>query len=163
MCVGIETNHTYALTCSRFVHSGGTLLVPMFSYSDVVDVSFSFVCLPLLKDKEEVHPHFSPHTKFVASFSPAEMTDIEKGGMKKSASLQDALGSKNSLNADAVFRCALFCRFFRPARSINNPDSRFACCVVIWCGLDDATRPQFQNIVVVVVGDVRRRSDTKTP
>ncbi len=40
MCVGIETNHTYAHTCTRFVHSGGTLLLPMFSHSDFVNVSF---------------------------------------------------------------------------------------------------------------------------
>ena len=80
MCVGIETNHTYTHVLA-FVHSGGTLLVPMFSYSRCAAVSFLCLSSPF----KEVHPHFFP-THFVASFSPAEMTDIEKGGMKKSAS-----------------------------------------------------------------------------
>ena len=132
MCVGIETNHTYALTCSRFVHSGGTLLVPMFSSSDVVDVSLSFVCLHLLKKYISFFP-----THFVASFSPAEMTDIEKGGMKKSASLQDALGSKNPSMRTRFFG-AHFCRFFRPARSINNPIRALR--VVLLFGVASMTR-----------------------
>ena len=56
LCVGIETNHTYALTCSRFVHSGGTLLVPMFSPMQV-NVA-SFVCLPLKKQIPFFPTHF---------------------------------------------------------------------------------------------------------
>ena len=43
------------------------------------------------------------------------MDDVEKGNtnMKKSSSLQDVLGSKNTLKADSVFRCVVFCfRFF---------------------------------------------------
>ena len=38
------------------------------------------------------------------------MEDVEKGNtnMKKSTSLQDVLGSKNTLKADSVFRCVVF-------------------------------------------------------
>ena len=43
-----------------------------------------------------------PHNNYHSG--QKKMADVESGNMKKSASLQDVLGSKSNLKTDSVFR-----------------------------------------------------------
>ena len=119
----------------------------------------SFVCLPLLKKNILIFPHALCCELFSGrDDGHRERRHEEERVFTRRARIEEFPQCGRGFSV----RTSRFVASF-VARSINHPDSRFACCVVMWCGLDDATRPQFQNIVVVVVGDVRRRSDTKTP
>ena len=70
-------------------------------------------CVPFLYSR--VYPVLSCKIKITSLYKTTrnkqtKMDDVEKGNtnMKKSSSLQDVLGSKNTLKADSVFRCVVF-------------------------------------------------------
>ena len=132
--------------------------------------TFRFLCLllPLLReDKEEVNLHFSPHTCCCELFSGRddghrERRHEEERVFTRRARIEEFPQSGRGFSV----RTSRFVASF-VARSMDKlfrVTTGFALCgfvVMVW-PRRNATRAQFQNIVAVV-GDVRRRSGTKTP